>query len=139
MVYAILNKDFEILLNAEDHESHNLKFVLLLNRTLATAQITKKVLKIQNVRKNGTVYIQVEDEMGAKDLLLLQVVVITCACKHKGECYRKQNVTYPVQPSDYDCHCKEEFSGSLCETRPSPCDKLPCFPGLQCTQAQSSD
>ncbi|XP_028418294.1 neurogenic locus notch homolog protein 1-like [Dendronephthya gigantea] len=139
LVYAILNKDFEILLNAEDDERHDLKFVLLSNGTFATAEITKRMLKISNVTKNGTVYIQVEDKMGAKSLLRLQVFVMKCPCKHDGECYQKQNVTYPVLPTDYYCQCHEQFSGSLCELRRNPCDKLPCFPGLQCSQDQNSD
>ena len=138
-VYAILNNDFQIQVMAEDPESQDMTFTLLSNGTLTTARITKQLLEISNLKQNGTVYVQVEDEMGAKNIFVLQVNAMECPCEHNGKCYQKQTITYPVQPSDYLCQCKDPYTGDLCEIRPNPCDKLPCYPGLECSPAQNSE
>ena len=138
-VYAILNNDFEIQIMAVDPENQDMTFTLLPNGTLSTARISKKLLTISNLKENGTVYIQVQDEMGAKNILIFQVNVFECQCVHSGKCYQNKTIVYPVQPSDYLCQCEDPYTGDRCEIRPNPCDELPCYPGLNCSTAQNSE
>ncbi|CAB4026027.1 von Willebrand factor D and EGF domain-containing -like [Paramuricea clavata] len=138
-VYAILNNDFKIQIMAVDPENQDMTFTLLSNGTLTTAQISKQLLTIPNVKENGTVYVQVEDEMGAKNILILEVNAFECPCVHNGKCYQNKSITYPVQPSDYLCECEDPYTGQRCEIRPNPCEELPCYPGLNCSTAQNSE
>ena len=127
---------------AKDTENQRMTFTLLSNGTLSTAQLTKQLLTISNLKQNGTVFVQVEDEMGAKTILILQVNAFECPCEHKGKCNQKQDISYPVQPSDYYCQCEDPYKGDLCEIRPTgpnPCNELPCYPGLECSPLQDSE
>jgi hypothetical protein len=124
---------------AVDPENQDMTFTLLLNGTLSTARISKHLLTISNIKKNGTVYVQVQDEMGGKNILILQVNALECPCVHNGKCYQNKTIVYPVQPSDYLCQCEDPYTGDRCEIRPNPCDELPCYPGLNCSTAQNSE
>ena len=126
-------------MKAEDPEGQDITFTLLSNGTLTTAQIMKQLVTISNITENGTVFVQVEDNMGAKNLLILKVNAFECPCKHDGKCIQKEGVSYPVQPSDYLCLCEERYYGSVCERRQNLCDELPCFPGLKCSFDQNSE
>ena len=107
---------------------------------LISAYITKQgSLGLNLSEKNGTLIIQVEDAMGAKNVLLLQVNVKRCMCQHAGKCYKKSTIIYPVQLSDYFCQCKKPYTGDFCEVRPNPCEERPCYPGLKCNFAQNSE
>ena len=138
-VYAILNEDFEIQLDAVDPEGQRMTFTLLSNGTLTGVDLIKHLLTITNIKKNGTVNVQVEDEIGAKSILILQVIAFECPCMHNGKCYQKKNIVYPVHPSDYVCKCEEPYKGEHCEILPNPCDEHPCYPGLQCSSVKNSE
>jgi hypothetical protein len=124
---------------AEDPENQHMTFTLLSNGTLTTARITEQLLTISNLNKNGTVFVQVEDEIGGKTILILQVNAFECPCKHNGQCYQKSNISYAVQQSDYLCRCEDSYTGDHCENPPNPCEKLPCYPGLQCSRSPDSE
>ena len=134
-----MNNDFKIEIKAKDPEGQNMTFSLISNGTLTKAQITKQLVRIPDIKENGTIYVQVKDDMGAKTVLILEVNAFECPCKHNGNCIQKKNVLYPVQSSDYSCQCEEPYHGVICENRPNPCDKLPCFPGLECSFDQNSE
>jgi hypothetical protein len=139
-MYAIMNTDFQIRIEADDPEEEDIVYILMSNGTLSTAQITEQgLLTVSDVKFNGTVYIRVEDERGAWNILILHVIAMQCPCENHGKCYRKQNIPYPVQPSHYCCQCEEPYTGHLCEIRPNPCDEQPCYPGLKCLPAQNSE
>ncbi|CAB4038658.1 latent-transforming growth factor beta-binding 4-like isoform X1, partial [Paramuricea clavata] len=138
-VNAILNNDTKIQIMAVDPENQDMTFTLLLNGTLTTAQISKQLLTISNLKENGTVYVQVQDEMGAKNILILQVNAFKCPCVHNGKCYQNKTIVYPIQLSDYLCQCEDPYTGDRCEIRPNPCNELPCYPGLECSIAQNSE
>ena len=130
-VYAILNKDFQIQLKAVDPESHHFTYSLLANGTIKNAQLSRDGLLKIVVNKTGTVSIRVEDDLGAQRVLTLQVIAISCPCKNGGEC--KNSSSYPKHSSDYTCSCVAPYVGEQCESRPDPCQEIPCFPGLKCS------
>ena len=132
-----MNNDFKIEIKAEDPEVQNITFTLLSNGTLSKAQIINQLVTVPNITENGTIFVQVEDDMGAQNVLIINVNAFNCPCKHDGKCIQKEGISYPVKPSDYLCQCKEPYYGSVCETRPNPCDELPCFPGLGCSFDQN--
>ena len=139
-VYAILNNDFKIQIKAEDPEGQNMIFTLLSNGSLTNVQFTKqRLLIISNIEQNGTVYVQVEDEIGAKTIFILRVNVFKCPCMHYGKCYQKKDIVNPLQPSDYLCQCENAYKGDRCEIAPNPCDEQPCYPGLKCSSSQNSE
>ncbi|CAB4017966.1 von Willebrand factor D and EGF domain-containing [Paramuricea clavata] len=124
---------------AVDPENQDMTFTLLSNGTLITARISKQLLTITNLKENGTVYVQVQDEMDGKNILILQVNAFECPCVHNGKCYQSKSIAYPVHPTDYFCQCEDPYTGDRCEIRSNPCDELPCYPGLECSTAQNSE
>ena len=139
-MYAIFNEDFEVQVKAVDPEGQSMTFTLLLsNGTLKDVSFTKQSITITKIKKNGTVVVQVEDEIGAKSILIVQVIAFECPCLHNGKCYPKKHVTYPELPSDYLCECEDPYKGDRCEIEPNPCDEQPCYPGLRCSSATNSE
>ena len=138
-VYAILNSDFKIQIKAEDPEGQNMTFNVLSNGSLTSAKFTAEVLIISNIKQNGTVYVEVEDEIGAKTIFVLRVIAFECPCMHHGKCLLQKSITNPVQPSDYLCQCENGYDGDRCEIAPNPCDELPCYPGLKCSSSGNSE
>ena len=104
---------------------------------MTTARLTKQKVIIPNVKENGTVYVQAEDAISAKNILILRVIAFKCPCEHNGICFQKKNISYPVQRSDYLCQCEEPYRSQKCELQPKPCDKQPCFRGLKCFHDQN--
>jgi hypothetical protein len=139
-IYAIIHKNFEIQIQAEDPEGDQIIYELLSNGTLETAAITENgLLTITDVKMNGTVYIQAVDKRGATNYVIIQVKAIQCPCKNNGTCAQKRAISYAVLPSDFYCQCKGPFTGNFCETRPNPCNQQPCYPGLRCSMARNSE
>ncbi|XP_028412360.1 neurogenic locus notch homolog protein 1-like [Dendronephthya gigantea] len=139
-VYAILNMDFKIQIEARDPEDEDLVFEVMSNGTLTTAEITENgFLTIPELKESGSVYILVKDKKNAQNFLVLNVKAMQCQCEQNGKCQKKQNVTYPVKRSDYICRCNEPFAGEKCEKRSNPCREQPCFPGLKCSSALNSE
>ena len=141
-LHGIINTSLRIKIIAEDREGQNITFTLLKNGTisLSLASITKSgYLVAKLVRKTGTLFIQAEDAMGAKNVLILRVNATECKCGRNGTCVKNPAILYPVQPSDYYCNCQRPFFGKLCENRPNPCEDKPCYPGLECSLAQNSE
>ena len=128
-----------IQIEAEDPEGQNITFTLLRNGTitLRLAYITKDGFLRAHPNKNGTLFIQAEDEMGAKNILILHINITQCPCKNDGECYRNEKIIYPVKASDYLCRCKVQYTGNLCEKNASLCNEESCFPGLKCSPSQN--
>lgn len=125
---------------AKDPENHSIKFKLLLNGTISTAKILGHLLIIPKIKENGTVYVQVMDEMGAKTIIVIQILAFKCPCTHSGKCREKNNIAYPVRPSDYFCQCQDPYTGDQCEMmRLNPCDDIPCYPGLDCFPQNSEE
>jgi hypothetical protein len=134
-----MDEEFQIRIQAEDPEGDNIVYTLMSNGTLTTAEITELgLLTVFDVSKNGTVYVKAEDGKGGENIFILNMRTMQCPCEHSGECFLKQNISYPVQPSHYSCHCKDPYTGRLCEIRINPCDEQPCYPGLMCFPAQTS-
>ena len=138
---AIMNAFLAIQIEAQDPEGQNITFTLLRNGTirLRFAYIRKQVFLDTYPSKNETLFIQAEDAMGAKNVLILHVNVTKCPCEHDGICVKKSTIIYPVQLSDYFCQCKKPYTGEFCENRPDPCKDQPCYPGLECSLAQNSE
>ncbi|XP_028406132.1 von Willebrand factor D and EGF domain-containing protein-like isoform X2 [Dendronephthya gigantea] len=142
MLLGIYEESLRVQIKAEDPEDQKITFTLLENGTisLSSASITKDGrMDISLSGKNGTVYVQVEDVLGGRNVLILHVNAMQCPCEHGGKCYQKKSVKYPTTPSDYLCECKAPFSGNFCEIRPNPCDERPCYLGLTCSLAQNSE
>ena len=141
-LHGILNLFLRVQIRAEDPEGQNITFTLLRNGTISLriSQISKEgFLDAYLADKHGTVFIQVDDDMGATNVLILHLNATKCPCEHNGTCHKNDTIFYPMQPSDYLCQCKEPYTGDLCEIRPNPCKEQPCYPGLQCTTAQNSE
>ena len=139
---GIYKESLRVQIKAEDPEDKKITFTLLDNGTISlrSAFITKDgLIDLPLSKRNETIFIQVEDEMGGRNILILHVKAMQCPCKHDGKCYKRKTVEYPTKPSDYLCECKAPYSGSLCEIRPNPCDEQPCYSGLKCSPAQNSE
>ena len=132
-VYAILNRHFQILIKAVDPENQHFTYSLLANGTIKNAQLSRDGLFTILVKETGSVSIRVEDDLGGQRVLTLQVIAIPCPCKNGGECKKKKSSLYPEHSSDYICQCVAPYVGEYCESRHDPCQKLPCFPGLECS------
>ena len=139
---GIFNESLRVHIKAEDPEGEKITFTLLDNGTISprSASITKDgLIDIPLSKRNGTVFVQVEDVMGGRNILILHVNAMQCPCEHDGRCEKNKTVEYPTKPSDYLCKCKVPYSGSLCEIRPNPCDEQPCYSGLKCSSAKNSE
>lgn len=137
---VIMNAYLRIQIKAQDPEGQNITFTLSKNGTISLANITTQGFLDLNLReKTETLFIQVEDVMGAKNVLILHVNAMECPCENDGTCVKKSTIIYPVQLSDYFCQCKKPYTGELCENRPNPCEDQPCYPGLECSLAQNSE
>ena len=140
VVYAILSNDLRIQIKAGDSTGKNMTYLLMSNGTFTNSRITKQgVLTIPALNESGTVYIQVEDEKGTRNILILQVKAMECPCKNNGKCYQNESIVYAVKTSDYFCECEKPYTGKMCEIGPNLCDEEPCYPGLKCSAAQNSD
>ena len=114
-------------------------FTLLPNGTLSAVKLKKQVITISTIKRSGTLYIQVENEMGAMNILIIRVNAIKCPCAPHGKCYKNKTIPYAVHPSDYLCQCEKSYTGTLCETRSNPCNEQPCYPGLKCLSSQNPE
>ena len=120
-----------------DPEGQFLKYSLLPEGTINNAQLSRDGNLTMFVKNSGNVHIKVEDDLGGQNVINLKIIAIQCPCKNGGVCSKDKSFPYPTDPSAYACNCLAPFTGNLCEFRPNPCDKFPCFPGLNCSLTNS--
>ncbi|CAB4002965.1 onco -induced transcript 3 -like [Paramuricea clavata] len=132
--FALKDSEFQLVINATDPEGYPLRYNYLSNTTISSVSVdqNRKLVKI-SVKESGRVSLTVRDYGGLKYIHTIEVVTISCSCKNGGKCYNLQKNVSTVREdfSNFKCACVKPYTGRLCEV--SPCDNLPCFPGVTCS------
>ncbi|XP_028406135.1 uncharacterized protein LOC114528662 [Dendronephthya gigantea] len=134
-IYAYENSNIQLILNASDPEGYMMDYSFnsstMTNISLDVSQ--EPALLNVNLTKSGTVTLKVTDAF--EDLTAhqnIEFVTVSRRVCPNGKC--QNNITMSTELDDlvnFQCECEKPYSGECCEI--SPCDSLPCFPGLKCT------
>lgn len=126
---------------AYDPEGSPLRFSI--NSTRATVHHGGSFVYKTNVsslgRKDYFEYfrISVMDECNLQSSIVVKVAVRLCSCQNDGECVNK-TITMPNNDRSIECNCQHPYTGTRCEKSPDYCASRPCFPGVQCTNLNTS-
>ncbi|XP_062612521.1 uncharacterized protein LOC134274281 isoform X2 [Saccostrea cucullata] len=126
---------------AYDPEGSELTYKI--NSTKATVQQEGRFFyktKVSSLGRDGYFEyfnISITDECDLQSSIIVKVAVNMCNCRNNGTCIAK-DIAKPNQARVAECNCQHPFSGSLCERSPDFCATRPCFPGVQCTNLNTS-
>ena len=136
-LYALEESEIRLFFNATDPEGYPLKYGYeLTNRTNMSVAInqTEKIVTISRI-KSGDVTLKVTDLIDRTDIIhTIEILTVSFSCQNGGTVTRSGNITVSTKRQDisnYTCSCVQPYTGHFCEI--SPCDRFPCFPGLDCS------